>query len=72
MPMYPHRCEKCDLVVEIVRHFSEYDQPPTPEEVPKARKGSKKAKCEHKWKREIGSSIRAMAGRNWGPGKGHW
>ena len=39
MPMYPHRCEKCDLVVEIVRHFSEYDQPPTPEEVPKARKG---------------------------------
>jgi putative FmdB family regulatory protein len=71
MPLYNYHCKKCELDVEVLRSFAEYEQVPEPEEfIPKAK--AKQKKCKHQWERLLGSDIRAFRGANWKGAKGYW
>jgi hypothetical protein len=67
MPLYTWRNNKTGREVEIIRHFSEYETPPTREE---ANDWSDEEYSEADWERLIALS-RWVRG-NWGGGKGHW
>lgn len=76
-PLYHWTCKDCDTHVEVVRHFSEYEQPPKAEELekPKGKGAKKKRECKHQnWERLIGQDIRAFRSIAWGAKgrKGYW
>jgi len=72
-PMYEHKCEGCEILMTVVRSFNDYLVPPSAEEL---EAGKKEAKCkegkEHKWKKLVSSSVRALRGPGWRGGKGYW
>lgn len=52
--------------MDIIRSFSDYENPPTEEEAPGA-------DSEPEWERCIGENQVLVRGPNWGSGmKGHW
>lgn len=64
MPVYIWKEKKTGREVEVIRHFSDYEIPPTEEE-----SGLNPKKT--KWERIIGTGIRTVRGSNWA-GKGNW
>ena len=64
MPMYNWVDHKNQKTIEVVRHFKDYEQPPTQDE------------CDWditdaKWERVI-STVGVKKGWLWGGGKGNW
>jgi hypothetical protein len=69
MPMYDWVDKKTGKHVVVMRHFSKYEEIPTPEEVPDL---SAEDYAAADWERLIGVDIQVQRGWNWGGGKGHW
>lgn len=63
MPMYLYKDLVSGTQVEVLRKFSEYDQPPTEEEAP--------GLVAPKWERLIGGKQTIQKGMGWGS-KGNW
>lgn len=49
MGIYIYKDKKSDLVVEVIRHYKDYEQVPTDEELPAEERGK-----ERDWERRIG------------------
>lgn len=67
MPMYTYHDKNHGLELEVLRSFSEYDVPPTEDELPEEERGK-----DRDWERLIKASPTVTKSRAWGPGKGYW
>ncbi len=72
MPMYQYVCKKNGLRVEVIRHFSEYENVPTEEEVRSVIGADAEMPTEFEWEREIGGKQSLVRGENWRGMKGYW
>jgi predicted nucleic acid-binding Zn ribbon protein len=64
LPLYNWKNKKTGKVIEVIRNFSDYQEPPTLEEAPEEK--------DPEWERMIGSDIKVIKGRSWGGSKGNW
>lgn len=69
MPLYDWKCEKCNQEVAVIRATAEYENTPTPEEVP-----GDGGLCVHVWKRFLKAAPAASKSWLWDAkgGKGRW
>lgn len=64
MPQYIWLDKKSQKEVIVIRTFSEYENPPTPEEAPGLE--------DPEWERMIGGNQTLQRGASWGGAKGYW
>lgn len=69
MPLYRWKDKKTKKEVEVIRTFSEYENPPTLEEKEDM---SAEEFLDAEWERIVGTGIHVTKGNSWGPGKGNW
>ncbi len=68
MPMYVWYSKKHDKKIEILRNFSEFQDPPTLEEAGMSQEDYDLAE----WEKHLGQGIQLVRGDNWKGSKGNW
>ncbi len=69
MPIYYYIDLDSEKGLEIIRHFKEYDKPPTQEECDEAKLELDAGKA--RWERRL-SKVSMKRGHRWGGSKGNW
>lgn len=66
MPIYCHKCLKCNLSLEIIRSMREYDILPDESEITAAKPTKDQEECIHEFTREINSAPTKNYAVGWG------
>jgi hypothetical protein len=73
VPLYQWIEKKSGIRVEVLRHFDQYTDEPTAEEVAAVLQPGQELPADPQWEREIGGKQSLVRGENWGYGrKGYW